>query len=165
MGQRPKFRRRTTRWQAIEQSARRTAGGSQKAACGCPTCSPTPSPVVNTWPKSLQAMSLIFHRKRPPGGCPWRPLYRVMVVGWNPAPNLCNSAPYDRCGLLRKGAESRPYCQQSYQFCPAGSPTERIGQDASSIPICGIEPASASTHPTIDQAVTNRSRNARRPWS
>ncbi len=36
---------------------------------------------------------------------------------------------------------------------------------ASSIPVCGIEPASASTHPTFDQAVTNRSRKARRPWS
>ena len=41
-------------------------------------------------------------------------------VGWNPAPNLCNSAPYDRFELLRKGAESNPCCQQSYQFCPAG---------------------------------------------
>lgn len=29
-------------------------------------------------------------------------------VGWNPAPNLCNSAPCDRCKLLRKGAESGP---------------------------------------------------------
>ena len=36
---------------------------------------------------------------------------------------------------------------------------------ASSIPVCGIEPASASTHPTFDQAVTNLSRKARRPWS
>ena len=37
-------------------------------------------------------------------------------VGWNPAPNLSNSAPYDRCELLRKGAESNPDCRQSYQF-------------------------------------------------
>ena len=46
-----------------------------------------------------------------------------------------------------------------------GSPAKCITQDASSIPTCGIEPASALTHPTFDQAVTNRSRNARRPWS
>lgn len=32
----------------------------------------------------------------------------VLVVGWNPAPNLCNSAPCDRCKLLQKGAESGP---------------------------------------------------------
>jgi hypothetical protein len=38
------------------------------------------------------------------------------MVGWNPAPNLCNSAPQNRCELLRKGAESSPYCSQSYQF-------------------------------------------------
>ena len=43
----------------------------------------------------------------------------LLVVGWNPAPNLCNSAPYDRFELLRKGAESSPDCQQSYQFPPA----------------------------------------------
>ncbi len=31
-------------------------------------------------------------------------------LGWgrNPAPNPCNSAPCDRCKLLRKGAESGP---------------------------------------------------------
>lgn len=46
-----------------------------------------------------------------------------------------------------------------------GSPAKCITQDASSIPTCGIEPASASTHPTSGQAVTNRSRNALRPWS
>ena len=45
------------------------------------------------------------------------------------------------------------------------SPAKCIRQDASSIPTCGIEPASASTHPTSGQAVTNRSRNALRPWS
>lgn len=50
-----------------------------------------------------------------------------MVVGWNPAPNLSNSAPYDRCELLRKGAESRPYCRQSYQFYP-GWVTNRAHQ-------------------------------------
>jgi len=32
----------------------------------------------------------------------------LMVVGWNPAPNLSNSAPYKRFELLRKGAESSP---------------------------------------------------------
>lgn len=41
-------------------------------------------------------------------------------VGWNPAPNLSNSAPYNRCELLREGAESSPIYRQSYQFCPAG---------------------------------------------
>ncbi len=42
----------------------------------------------------------------------------LLVVRWNPAPNLCNSAPCNRFELLRKGAEFSPNCRQSYQFCP-----------------------------------------------
>lgn len=30
------------------------------------------------------------------------------VVGWNPAQNLCNSAPYNRFELLRKGNGQYP---------------------------------------------------------
>jgi hypothetical protein len=66
------------------------------------------------------------------------------------------------CGKVRNPA---PTADNPTSSAPAGSPTERIRQDASSIPIGGMEPASASTHPTFVQAVTNRSRNARRPWS
>ena len=66
------------------------------------------------------------------------------------------------CGKVRNPT---PAANNPTSSALAWSPTERIGQDASSIPICGIEPASASTHPTFDQAVMNRSRNARRPWS
>lgn len=40
-------------------------------------------------------------------------------VGWNPAPNLSNSAPYNRFALLRKGGDSSPCCLQFYQFRPA----------------------------------------------
>ena len=43
----------------------------------------------------------------------------LLVVGRNLAPNLSNSAPYNRFELLRKGAESSPCCWQSYQFPPA----------------------------------------------
>ena len=32
----------------------------------------------------------------------------ILVVGWNPASNLSNSAPYNRFEFLRKGAESSP---------------------------------------------------------
>ena len=35
----------------------------------------------------------------------WGWAFRYVVVGWNPAPNLSNSAPYNRFELLRKGAE------------------------------------------------------------
>ena len=48
----------------------------------------------------------------------------------------------NRYELLRKGAGIQPNCQQSYRSALAGSPAKHIGQDASSIPICGIEPAS-----------------------
>ena len=66
------------------------------------------------------------------------------------------------CGKVRNPA---PTANNPTSSARPGSPAKCIRQDASSIPICGIEPASASTHPTFDQAVTNRSRNARRPWS
>ncbi len=46
-----------------------------------------------------------------------------------------------------------------------GSPTERIRQGASSIPVWELNPRQHPRHPTFDQAVTNRSRNARRTWS
>lgn len=44
------------------------------------------------------------------------------------------------CGKVRNPAPSAVNPNSS---APAGSPTERIRQDASSIPVCGIEPASA----------------------
>jgi len=66
------------------------------------------------------------------------------------------------CGKVRNLA---PTPNNPTSSARPGSPAKCIRQDASSIPIYGIEPASASTHPTFDQAVTNRSRNARRPWS
>ena len=64
--------------------------------------------------------------------------------GWNPAPNLCNSAPYDRCELLRKGAESSLCCLQSYQFACSLTSTACRQPAASSIPVHGIGPTSAS---------------------
>lgn len=64
-------------------------------------------------------------------------------VGWNPAPNLSNSAPYNRFELLRKGAESSPYCPQSYQFACSLTSTECRQPASSSIPVHGIEPPSA----------------------
>ena len=66
------------------------------------------------------------------------------------------------CGKVRNPA---PTANNPTSSARPGSPAKCIRQDASSIPICGIEPASASTHPTFDQAVTNLSRKARRPWS
>ncbi len=89
----------------------------------------------------------------------------VLVVGRNLAPNLSNSAPYNRFELLRKGAESSPCCWQSYQFPPAVGISDAPETSRQFDSIFGIEPASAFAHPTFDQAVTNRSRNARRPWS
>lgn len=61
------------------------------------------------------------------------------------------------CGKVRNPA---PTANNPTSSARPGSPAKYIRQAASSIPICGIEPASASTHPTFDQAVTNRSRNA-----
>ena len=49
----------------------------------------------------------------------WTTRDHVLVVGRNLAPNLCNSVPYSRFELLRKGAESSPCCRQPYQFRPA----------------------------------------------
>ena len=66
------------------------------------------------------------------------------------------------CGKV--GTPALAACSSTSSARPRSS-AECITKDASSIPVCGIEPASASTHPTFDQAVTNRSRNARRPWS
>lgn len=66
------------------------------------------------------------------------------------------------CGKV--GTPALAACSSTSSARPRSS-AECITKDASSIPVCGIEPASASTHTTFDQAVTNRSRNARRPWS
>lgn len=63
-----------------------------------------------------------------------------MVVGWNPAPNLSNSAPYNRCELLRKGAESSPNCNNPTSSARPGSPAKCIRQDASSIPFAELNP-------------------------
>lgn len=66
-----------------------------------------------------------------------------MVVGWNPAPNLSNSAAYNRRGLLRKGAKSSPQRLQSYQFrlLVGINRVQETGRQFDSY--CGIEPASA----------------------
>lgn len=58
------------------------------------------------------------------------------------------------CGKVRNSA---PTADNPTSSARSGSSAKCLSQDASSIPICGIEPASASTHPTFDQAVTNRS--------
>ena len=47
------------------------------------------------------------------------------------------SAPYDRCELLRKGAESSPTASIPPVQPDRGHGAKHIGHGASSIPICG----------------------------
>lgn len=64
----------------------------------------------------------------------------MLVVERNPAPNLCNSARYNRFELLRKGAKSSPQRALSYQLRPAVGINPALQSWGSSIPFAESDP-------------------------